>query len=95
MALWYHRDMIFSPLVRINVLVQSRISDVIQLLLVSSAKILKNLKTKIFTLGMDILTIFINLQSWEDTQVEYISQKYTLEKHTEKKYTLGKYTLEN
>ena len=31
--------------------------------------------------------IWINLQSLEDTQVGYISQKYTLDKYTLEKYT--------
>ena len=37
----------------------------------------------------------INSQSLEDTQVGYISQKYTLDKYTLEEYTLEKYTLEN
>ena len=37
---------------------------------------------------------WINLQSLEDTQVGYISQKYTLDMYTLRKYTLGKYTFE-
>ena len=36
----------------------------------------------------------INSQSLEDTQIGYISHKYTLEKYTLEKYTLKKYTLE-
>ena len=35
----------------------------------------------------------INSQSLEDTQVGYISQKYTLEKYTLGEYTLRQYTL--
>ena len=34
----------------------------------------------------------LNSQSFEDTQVEYISQKYTLDQYTLEKYTLEKYT---
>ena len=34
----------------------------------------------------------INSQSLEDTQVGYISQKYTLDKYTLEKYTLEKLT---
>ena len=37
--------------------------------------------------------LHLNLQSLEDTQVRYISQKYTLEKYTLEKYTFEKYTL--
>ena len=37
----------------------------------------------------------LNSQSLEDTQVGYISQKYTLDKYTLEEYTLEKYTLEN
>ena len=37
----------------------------------------------------------INSQSLEDTQVGYISQKYTLDKYTLEEYTLEEYTLEN
>ena len=37
----------------------------------------------------------INSQSLEDTQVGYISQKYTLDKYTLEEYTLEQYTLEN
>ena len=37
----------------------------------------------------------INLQSLEDMQVGYISQKYTLDKFTLEKYTWEKNTLEN
>ena len=36
----------------------------------------------------------INSQSFEDTQVEYISQKYTFGKYTFVKHTFGKYTFE-
>ena len=36
----------------------------------------------------------INSQSLEDTQVGYISQKYTLDKYTLEEYTLEEYTLE-
>ena len=35
----------------------------------------------------------INLQSLEDTQVEYILQKYTFGKYTFGKYTFEKYSL--
>ena len=35
----------------------------------------------------------INSQSLEDTQVEYILQKYTSDKYTFGKYTFEKYTL--
>ena len=35
----------------------------------------------------------INSQSLEDTQVEYIPQKYTLDKKNFGKYTLEQYTL--
>ena len=41
------------------------------------------------------LALLINSQSLEDTQVGYISQKYTLKKYTLKKYTLEKYTLKS
>ena len=40
------------------------------------------------------LCVKINSQILEDTQVGYISQKYTLEKYTSGEYTLRKYTLE-
>ena len=39
--------------------------------------------------------MWINSQSLEDTQVGYISQKYTLDKYTLEEYTLEEYTLEN
>ena len=35
----------------------------------------------------DITGLIINSQSLEDTQVGYISQKYTLDKYTLEKYT--------
>ena len=35
----------------------------------------------------------INSQNLEDTQVGYISQKYTLDKYSLEKYTLGEATL--
>ena len=40
------------------------------------------------------LSVKINSQSLEDTQVGHILQKYTLDKYTLEKYTLKKYTLE-
>ena len=49
----------------------------------------KDLKICIFVFSWKS-EIRINSQSLEDTQVGYISQKYTLDK-----YTLEKYTLEN
>ena len=40
-----------------------------------------------------ILSLKINSQSLEDTQVEYILQKYTFGKYTFGKYTFEKYAL--
>ena len=46
-------------------------------------------KVALFVTFLTTEEIKINLQSLEDTQVGYISQKYNLEKYTLEKYTLG------
>ena len=50
---------------------------------------------KEFNLSKGSSPIKINSQSLEDTQVGYISQKYTLDKYSLEEYTLEEFTLEN
>ena len=46
-----------------------------------------NTQTRIECFLLSLTRFLINLQSLEDTQVGYISQKYTLDKYTLEKYT--------